>query len=316
MRSIQTSVTFPLSSVKPFDGLLRYREYCLEAARKALQGATRRRDRSPVTGARMEPSGEVGGIAYARCPETGGLFLAEMPQPAAWSALLQDVGKHRFAPDGFYSGLAQSRTDNVYAPKLEWIQDTLRLQGLKQPSILEAATPHSTFTQLLDDSGRFSRVITVDEMALTDGETVQAAVLLESLDRVDDPAALAKAVAGRLAAGGLLFVTALVSSGFDIAVLGLNNLYVYPPDRANCFSLSGLSRLLTDAGFSLVEVSTPGVLDVEIVRAHLRHDPTIRLSAFEQQLIDADSQTLERLQAFLQQQRLSSFARIVAKKTA
>ncbi len=320
MRSIQTSVTFPLSSVKPFDGLLRYREYCIDVTRKALQGPTRRRDRSPVTGARMEPAGEVGGIAYVRCPETGSLFLAEVPQPAAWTALLQEVGRHRFSPDGFYSGLAQSRTDNVYAPKLEWIQDTLRLQGLKQPSLLEAATPHSTFTQLLEDSRRFSRVVTVDEMALAagraEGETVQVAVLLESLDRVDDPAALVKAVAGRLSGGGLLFVTALVSSGFDIAVLGLSNLYVYPPDRTNCFSLKGLSQLLTDAGFSLVEVSTPGVLDVEIVRAHLRHDPTIHLSTFERQLVDADGQTLERLQAFLQQQRLSSFARIVAKKIA
>lgn len=322
MRSIQTSVTFPLSSVKPLEGLLRYRGYCLDATRQALQGSTSRRTRSPVGDAPLEPFGEVGGLRYVRCPETGSLFLAELPsESASWAKLLRDVNRCRFSPEGFYPGLAQSRADYVYAPKLEWVQDTLRLQGLGRRSILEAVTPPSTFSRLLASSELFSEVWTVDEMALAHGSVggsedrrVQAAILLESLDRVDDPRALVEGVAGRLVEGGLLFVTALVCSGFDFAVLGLNNLYLCPPDRTNCFTLKGLSRLLSQAGFTLVEVSTPGVLDVEVVRVHLQQNPALPLSAFERQLIEADQQAQELLQAFLQQQGLSSFARVVAKK--
>ncbi|MDP3722477.1 MAG: hypothetical protein Q8R91_03145 [Candidatus Omnitrophota bacterium] len=323
MRTIQTSASFPLSSVKPLEGLLRYRAYCLEMTRQALRGPTRRRQRSPIGGASLEPFGEIGGLRYLRCQESGSLFLEELPDAVSWARLLQDVSRHRFSSEGFYPGLAQSRTDHVYTPKLEWIRDTLRLQGVRQPIVLEGATPPSTFTHLLKDSGMCSDVLMVDEMTVATGSgncadapRVHAAILLESLDRVDDPVALLQGVVNRMEEGGLLFVTALVCSGFDLAVLGLANLYLCPPDRTNCFSLQGLSRLLTQAGLTLIEVSTPGVLDVEVVRAHLQHNPSLPVSRFERQLIEADAQTHEALQAFLQRQGLSSFARLVGKKVS
>jgi hypothetical protein len=209
----------------------------------------------------------------------------------------------------------------VYRPKVEWIEETLRLQGIRRPRLLEVTTPPSELTSLLESSGAIAGVITVDEMALAGGgqaatsrDRAQAAVLLESLDRVDDPAALVRGVVERLEPGGLVFVTALVASGFDVAVLGLKNLYVYPPDRANCFSLAGLSRLLESAGLTLLEVSTPGVLDLEIVRSHADQDPSITLSRFERQILDADEPTHAAFRAFLQQRGLSSFARIVGRK--
>ena len=105
-----------------------------------------------------------------------------------------------------------------------------------------------------------------------------------------------------------------MSSGFDVGVLGLRNLYLYPPDRANCFSRRGLELLLTRAGFTLLEVSTPGVLDVEIVQAHLRQIPSLILSGFERQLLAATAETQAAFQAFLQQHGMSSFARVVARK--
>ena len=320
MRSIQTSVTVPLDSVKPLDGLLTYRARCLGLTRHALRsGVTRRRTASPVGGVRLEPVGDVEGFAYARCPESGSLFLVELPEAPRWAQLLAQVSRLRHSPEAFHSGIAQSRTDHVYTPKLEWIRDTLRLQGIERPRVLEVTTAPSDFTALLNASGVCAEVMTVDEMALRTGRAsaavgqAQAAVLLESLDRVDDPVALIQAVARCVEAGGLVFVTALVSSGFDLSVLGLRNLYLYPPDRTNCFSLQGLKRLWLQEGFSLVEVSTPGMLDVEFVQRHLEHDPSLPLSAFERQLLEADRETHDAFQAFLQQQGFSSFARLVAK---
>lgn len=320
MRSAQTDDSFPLASVKPLERLLQYRAHCVAAVQDALRtGPMRRRDRSPVSNARLEPYGDIEGLAYARCPESGSLFLVELPEARGWARLLAELNQYRHSPDAFYSDIAQSRVDHVYAPKLEWIRETLRLQGIRRPRLLEGVTPPSHLTGLLSDSGLFEAIVTVDETALAGGTAqptapVQAAVLLESLDRVDDPVALLHGVREPLEDGGLLFVTALVCSGFDFAVLGLRNLYLYPPDRANCFSLEGLSTLMSRAGFALLEVSTPGVLDVEVVLAHLRLDPSLPLSMFERQVVNADAETRAAFQAFLQQQGLSSFARLVARK--
>lgn len=321
MRSIQTQDHFPLSSVKPLEGLLSYRRRCLDSTKAVLRGATRRRDRSPVSGSPLERYGDIEGLVYGRCPENGGLFLMEVAEPSAWARLLADVNRLRHSPEAFHANLTHSRTDHVYAPKLEWIQDTLRLQEVVRPRVLEAVTPPSDFSRLLRESGAFAEVWTADEAALRSGTAqapigkgCDAAVLLESLDRSDDPETLLSGVARHLAPGGLLFVTALVASGFDMTVLGLRNLYLCPPDRANCFSIGGLKTLLTRGGFTLLEMSTPGVLDVEIVRAHAQHDASLTLSLFERQLITAGDETQTAFQSFLQQQRLSSFARIVARK--
>ena len=321
MRSIQTQHTFSLSEVKPLDGLLHYRAFCLEATRKILRNGARRLGQAPGQAIRLEPYGDVEGLAYVRDPEHGSLFLADRPEPTAWARLLAKVSRHRHSPQAFHAGLAQSRIDHVYAPKLEWIEDALRLQEIPQTSIMEVVTAPSDFIEFLTESRSFSEVLTVDETELaaaqadgSGGPLVGAAVLLESLDRAHDPVALLRGVVNRVEEGGLVFVTALVSSGFDMTVLGLRNLYLTPPDRANCFSLQGLTALLGQAGLTPLEVSTPGVLDIEIVRAHIQHDPSLPLSAFERQLVEAEGETREAFQSFLQRRGLSSFARIVTRK--
>ncbi len=320
MRSIETTDVFALSAVKPIERLDRYRRFSLEAVRQALSGATRRRERSPVADATLEPAGSVEGLEYSRCPVTGSFFLTQLPDWKSWKSLLQAVNQYRRSPEAFHLELSESRSEKVYWPKVEWIQSSLRLQGIQRPKILEVCTPPSAMLQLLQESGLFSEVFSLDEMELAHGEAketgagVEAALLLESLDRLDDPVALLEAVSKRLAPGGLLFVTGLVASGFDFAVLGLRHRYWVPPDRTNCFSRIGLQRLLEQAGFTLVEVSTPGVLDVEIVQAHCKADPALAQSNFERQVVQGDDETRAACQSFLQQGGLSSFARIVAKK--
>lgn len=317
MRSVQTQESFSLSSVKPLDGLLGYRVHCLEATRKALQGKKRSRATCPVCEKPLAPAGEVEGIPYARCPQEGSLFLAEFPDKESWARLLVEIRRYRNSSASFHAQITQSRADHVYRPRLEWIQESLRFQGLTRPSLLEVGPLSDEFTLALKESGLFLQVQSVEESGIGRGPETgrsQAAVLLETLDRTDDPAGLLKGTAARLVEGGLLFVTALLSSGFDFSVLGTRNLYLCPPDRANCFSLQGISKLLEQAGFILQEVSTPGVLDLQIVRAHALRDPSLPLSAFEKALVAADPETQRSFQEFLQQRGLSSFARIVAKK--
>ena len=149
MRSIQTSVEVALSAVKPLEGLLSYRAYCLAQTRRARQEAARRRDRSPVSGTALEPVGEVEGLVYGRDPEGGGLFLMDVADPSPWARLLADVSRYRHTPEAFHASLAQSRTAHVYAPKVEWIRETLRLHGFERPQVLEVTTAPSDLTALV-----------------------------------------------------------------------------------------------------------------------------------------------------------------------
>jgi hypothetical protein len=316
----ETNIVFPLSSVKPLDGLRAYRRFCIDRTKQALAQGSHRRDLSPITGKPLTRAGDVEDLVYGRCEDTGSLFLADLPNESAWKSVLESVVRHRQAPTGFHAAVAGSRAENVYLPKIDWLQSTLRLQGVAQPRVLEITTTPSRFTSLLRSSGLFSDVEQVDEMELS-GRLIaevraeyDCAVLLESLDRVTDPAALLAATHAATKPGGLVFITASVSSGFDFSTLGFQNLYLYPPDRANCFSLQGLEMLAAKAGFELLERSTPGILDVEIVRTHLAEKQKVSLSAFERELLSKGDEALSEFQTFLQKAGLSSFARLVGRK--
>ena len=324
MRSIETSFVFPLAAVKPLEGLLAYRSYCLDATRTVLKLGAQRRDKCPACESASFRWGEIEGLEYARCVQCATSYLQDLPEVSEWGRLLNQVSQRRNSPGAVNSSILQSRAENVYAPKLDWIHNTLRLHGVLNPSIIEVTTPPSQFSPLLAESSFFINASVVEETQLTESPPAapsfnvraEAAVLLESLDRAYDPASLLKGVNQRLNTGGLLFVTALVSSGFDMVVLGAQNLYLYPPDRTNCFSLDGLERLLVRSGYKPVELSTPGVLDVEIVLAHQKHCASLKLSPFEQQLLASDQGTQMAFQSFLQQNRMSSFARVVARKAS
>ena len=324
MRSIETSFAFPLAAVKPLEPLLAYRTYCIEATRDVLKSGAEARTQCPACGASSARWNEIDGLEYVRCVQCFTLYLQNLPRPSDWAGVLSQVSQQRNAPRALHTSILQSRVENVYEPKLDWIHNTLRLHGVLRARVLEVTTPPSQFSRLLSESPLFVEARTIDESQLLESSStvssgagpVEAAVLLESLDRVHDPLKLLESVSQMLRTGGLVFVTALVCSGFDMVVLGTQNMYLYPPDRANCFSLDGLERLLIRAGYKPVELSTPGVLDVEIVAVHQKHNPNLKLSSFEQQLIAGDQETRTAFQSFLQQNRMSSFARLVARKVS
>ncbi len=317
MRSIETSFAFPLSAVKPLDNIIAYRQFCIDRVRPTVHEPVQRRSTCEACESPTEFWGAIDDLNYVRCQRCASLFLQYLPSEAEWNEVLSAVSHRRNSAEMQKGDIAQSRTENVYAPKLDWIHNTLRLHNVLNPGIAEITTLPSPFTTLLKGSSSFASVKIIEESRLMTSpvdHSFEAAILLESLDRAHNPAGLLAAVNKRLRGPGLVFITALVASGFDMLVLGNRNKYLYPPDRANCFSLDGLERLLLRMGFKLVELSTPGVLDVEIVTAHRSLLPDLELSGFEQRLLTASAETLGAFQSFLQQNRLSSFARIVARK--
>jgi hypothetical protein len=113
--------------------------------------------------------------------------------------------------------------------------------------------------------------------------------------------------------GGILLATTLTVSGFDIQVLWGSAKAVYPPHHANLLSIAGYHRLFERCGFELVEISTPGELDVDIVRNSLSDEPHLPVSRFERMLIAAPEDVRRSFQEFLKRERMSSHLRVVAR---
>ena len=122
---------------------------------------------------------------------------------------------------------------------------------------------------------------------------------------------------GASCARGLLLATTTLISGFDLQVLWDRSNSIFPPDRLNLLSVEGLTKLLERHGLNLLEFSTPGMFDVEIVRRAILSDPDADWPRFIRYLVEKrDENAFDALQEYLQRFRLSSFARVVGRKPA
>jgi hypothetical protein len=119
-----------------------------------------------------------------------------------------------------------------------------------------------------------------------------------------------------MAPDGLLLLTTRSGSGFDLSILEGHARYLFVPEHLNLLSLAGLERLMERAGFELLELSTPGELDIGLVRDSLLRDPSIPVPEFVRLLVEHRDEVAHRdFQEFLQKHRLSSHVRLAARRT-
>src|SRR2546423_7846082 len=163
VRSIETSFAFPLSAVKPLQQLLPYRSYCVDEVRSAQASGSHPRLVCPACQSAATPWGEVEGLYYSECTQCSSIFIRDMPDAANWVELLKRVSERRNSPNTLNESIVQSRVENVYAPKLDWLNNTLRLHGMTRPRVVEITTLPSPFTQLLEQSPLFAEVTTIEQ---------------------------------------------------------------------------------------------------------------------------------------------------------
>lgn len=112
---------------------------------------------------------------------------------------------------------------------------------------------------------------------------------------------------------GILFIGARAGSGFDIITLKEKNTKIYPYEHILLPSVKGITRLLQNNGLEVLEITTPGVMDVRYVMEDL--DKLGDGEEFVRRLLnEKDESILQEFQRFLQKSCMSSFIRVIARK--
>jgi len=146
-------------------------------------------------------------------------------------------------------------------------------------------------------------------------EPIDILLAFDFLDRCADIDRFFKTARQALLTGGLLIASTIIT-GFDVLVLWELSDNIYPPDRLNLLSTEGIATLSERFGFEILELSTPGMFDTESVRKAIESNPDMRWSRFMKYMFEyRDVNATREFQEFLQKFRLSSFARIVLRKS-
>lgn len=276
-------------------------------------------------------------FTYVACDGCGSVFVSPRPTTASLREFVAASEALRFWRSRVERETLPERAHAIFHPRAHWIQRGAQDAGEASPVLVDLHSRYPAFLDAVARSGVFDRIVSVaPAVDLSDvtgvprvmvEERLEGALELspiggllsaqECLERAAEPDRLVAHAATLLRDGGLLFLTTVTWSGFDLQVLGGRSKNVLPPIHLNLLSLEGIRRLLSRHGFTVVELSTPGQLDTEIVAHAVAEDPEIPLPPFVDELIRRRGEPEHAaFQQFLQEALLSSHVRLVARKAS
>lgn len=278
------------------------------------------------------------GFAYRQCDDCGSLFVSPRPTAEMISRFYRESASSKFWADRFFPETAAARRGLIFRPRAVMTRSLIDRFGVPSPRVLiDIGSGYGLFLLEMRSVGGLDALVGIEpnphlaqvcrghgfaviEKAAEEvtADEVQAAVAVsfEVLEHLFDPSAFLRHIRELLLPGGLVIFTTLTISGCDLQLLWDRSKSISPPHHVNFLTTEGLDRLVQRCSLSPVEIATPGELDVDIVRNMLEDDPRLPLPRFFQTLFTRrGSETWVAFQRFLQEHRLSSHVRVVARRS-
>jgi 2-polyprenyl-3-methyl-5-hydroxy-6-metoxy-1,4-benzoquinol methylase len=275
---------------------------------------------------------------YEECSACGTLFVNPRPPPEAFSRYYQEAPSVQFWATNFYRETEAARREQVVRPKVERVRNAITRHLGSLPggsSLVDIGAGYGLFCEEFQRSDPLGiQVIAIEPASLLAGacrekgistvpkfledvtpgdigRDVAVATSFELLEHLQDPGCFIRRCHDIVMEGGLLILTTLSWAGFDLQVLQEESKSIHPPHHINFFTPYSIRVLLDRNGFETIEVTTPGSLDVDIVRKQKEAvtDP------FLKRLLDADERTRDLFQTFLRDAGLSSHMMAVARRS-
>jgi hypothetical protein len=276
------------------------------------------------------------GMRYVECLQCGTLYVSPRPDDDALRRYYGYSRARRFWRDELSKLTNKKRKEKIIKPRFEWIFDSTQEYLPNAEHMVDVNTDQYGYIEEMVASTLFNKksllnpFLPIEDRRINksikpicaplEETTLDAQVDVVTLFEVADRTANVDELFGKiyrmLRENGLCFMTDILVSGFDLQTLWDKAENIFPPDRLNVFSVEGLETLLDRHNFECLEFSTPGILDIEIVQRAMAQDGGVRVSRFVEYLLrNRSDDTRRSFQEFLQRNLLSSYGRIVARKT-
>ena len=276
-------------------------------------------DNCPICGHRRdEVLFEKWGQKYVICTETWSLCLASMPDKEILKEYFYTSELAQFRASKYYQDEVAKKRVEFWKSQAEWIDGRIkRYSGGGKYDVVDWGTKVVSWYETLKDASFVKNIYIKDPLPpvkeIDFNDKVDVVCLMDVIQRHTHPGSLLKDIYGALKAGGLVIATCRAGSGFDILSLRENSESVFPFDHICLPSPQGVKLMLEQAGFEVLEITTPGLLDVDFLR---KGAASVSKDQYFQRFVLAQQSELvfESLQAFLQRNNLSSHLRVVARK--
>lgn len=274
------------------------------------------------------------GFDYEECASCGTLFVNPRPSSAAFSKYYRESQSSKYWASHFYRQTEEARRTKLIRPKARRVVELClsieagrhlsvlvdvgagygvfceEIRALRPDWVIQPIEPGPSLAAVCQEKG-FSPIESFMEdvipARLPPGPRL--VTCFELLEHVHDPQRFCTKLAGLLD-GGLLVMTTLSGTGFDIQLLGEASNSIHPPHHINFINPEAAVKLLQRCGLQPLLIETPGELDVDIVRKQ----SDIVQDRFLRSLVTGPQTLRESFQRFLRDNQLSSHIWIVAQE--
>jgi Methyltransferase domain len=272
------------------------------------------------------------GFSYALCPDCDTLFVTPRPDRAAFDAYYRDAPSTRFWATVFYKATEAARREKIWKPKVRLVAEKIDTFGGGR-HVVDIGGGYGTFAEellalpgfsvtVVEPSVHLARVCREKGLPvverfleeLTPGDLAagpKTYVSFELFEHLHEPVLFLEVLARLMGPEDMFVFTTLSGTGLDIQVLWEKSQSVAPPHHLNFINPESAHRLLNRCGMDVLEVTTPGQLDIDILQNNIA-DVTDRFwRAFLQR---SDEAAKARMQRYLAENLLSSHMMVVARR--
>lgn len=273
--------------------------------------------------------------AHQVCDQCATQYVAPRPNPALLSEFYRQSETYRYFAEHIFPQSAETRRDRLFKPRAEIALAYCTANGLKGGVALEVGAAYGWYCEVLKESGMFKRVIGIEptpnlaqtcrskgiEVIESMWETAKIDVPVELVSHFEviehlfDPLAFLVWCRKNMRPGGGMLFSCPNVGGFDAVLLGRDSDTV-DHEHINLFNTRSIEILTKRAGFTDVDVSTPGQLDFQIARDAYRNGTISRAAVgpFLAELFESSTeQEAADFQGFLRNHRRSSHMLVFAR---
>jgi len=284
-------------------------------------------------GSKLNEEFEKLAFRYVSCGDCGTLFVNPRPNFSDLSLFYANSPSTHYWVNEFFKPVQEARRTAIFRPRAEYIKsilpdaakgvvgdigagfgiflEELKIQcGSKE---LIAIEPSQEQASICRQKGLKVEEKTLEEIKGHEGR-YDLLVAFELLEHLYDPLAFLQRVNRLLKPNCCFYATTLNGQGFDIQILWDKSKSVHPPHHLNFFNPVSASTLLERSEFEIIDISTPGELDWEIVEGMIKKEGK-HPGRFWKFLAEHGSEkTKKKLQEWIKSNNLSSHLRLVARK--
>ena len=275
------------------------------------------------------------GMTQVRCSSCATQYVNPRPTPSLLATFYAQSENYAYWAKHIFPASNAARRVRLFKPRAEMVARLARARGVAGGIVVEVGAGYGQFCEEIIKTGAFSRVIAIEPtpdlagVCRTAGvETIEAPyeearipagvdviACFEVIEHLFDPAAFLKWSRSALKPGGMVVLTCPNSAGFETLLLGARSGAV-DHEHLNLFTPRSLALLAESSGFTSIEMSTPGRLDVDIVQRALA-DGSLKPAELGPVLAslvsNPDPAIADDLQALLRRAGLSSNMMMVAR---